>query len=335
MALRAGVELVDMEFVQYYPVALRWPVTRMLASPTLFPMGAKLYNALGDRFMASLPQGTENVTRDIRSRAIFREIAAGRGINDDAVVMSLADIDAADFQRYAPDMAHIAEIKNLDYRTARFLVRAEAHFFCGGIRTDAVGATSFPGLYAIGEAAGGAHGANRLANNAFTECYVFGKRAGEHAATYSRTHANGASLPGSLVQEQVSRLQDRTQPVAGARDEKEVRRTLRHCLWEQVGVIRTGAVLQSALDTIHTLAEAAQACRGDRPATMVQCLELDNLLLTAEAITQSALYREESRGTHYREDFPDRDDDAWHCNVVVRQGADGRLQVQTAPVVTV
>jgi succinate dehydrogenase/fumarate reductase flavoprotein subunit len=335
MALRAGVELVDMEFVQYYPVALRWPVTRMLASPTLFPIGAKLYNALGDRFMANLPQGTENVTRDIRSRAIFREIAAGRGINDDAVVMSLADIDAADFQRYAPDMAHIAEIKNLDYRTARFLVRAEAHFFCGGIRTDAVGATSFPGLYAIGEAAGGAHGANRLANNAFTECYVFGKRAGEHAATYSRTHANGASLPGSLVQEQVSRLQDRTQPVAGARDEKEVRRTLRHCLWEQVGVIRTGAVLQSALDTIHTLAEAAQACRGDRPATMVQCLELDNLLLTAEAITQSALYREESRGTHYREDFPDRDDDAWHCNVVVRQGADGRLQVQTAPVVTV
>jgi succinate dehydrogenase/fumarate reductase flavoprotein subunit len=284
--------------------------------------------------MANLPHGTENVTRDIRSRAIFREIAAGRGINDDAVVMSLADIDAEDFQRYAPDMAHIAEIKNLDYRTARFLVRAEAHFFCGGIRTDEVGATSLPGLYAIGEAAGGVHGANRLANNAFTECYVFGKRSGEHAATYSRAHANGVSLPGSLIQEQVSRLEDRTQPAAGARDEKEVRRTLRHCLWDQVGVIRTGAVLQSALDTIHTLAEAAQACRGDRPAMMVKCLELDNLLLTAESITRSALYREESRGTHYREDFPDRDDNTWHCNVVVRQGADRRLQVQTAPVVT-
>jgi L-aspartate oxidase len=93
-------------------------------------------------------------------------------------------------------------------------------------------------------------------------------------------------------------------------------------------------VLQSALDTIHTLAEAAQACRGDRPAMMVKCLELDNLLLTAESITRSALYREESRGTHYREDFPDRDDNTWHCNVVVRQGADRRLQVQTAPVVT-
>ena len=335
MALRAGVELVDMEFVQYYPVALRWPVTRMLASPTLFPIGAKLYNALGDRFMANLPQGTENVTRDIRSRAIFREIAAGRGVNDDAVVMSLADIDAEDFQRYAPDMAHIAEIKNLDYRTARFLVRAEAHFFCGGIRTDAVGATSLPGLYAIGEVAGGVHGANRLANNAFTECYVFGKRSGEHAATYTQTHANGVSLPESLVQEQVRHLQDRTQPAAGAWDQKEVRRTLRHCLWDQVGVIRTGAVLESALDTIQTLAGDAQACRGDRPAEMVKCLELDNLMLTAEAITRSALYREESRGTHYREDFPDRDDDTWHCNVMVRQGTDGMWQVQTAPVVTV
>ena len=128
MALRAGVELVDMEFVQYYPVALRWPVTRLLASPTLFPLGAKLYNKLGERFMASLPQGTENVTRDIRSRAIFGEIAAGRGIDDDAVIMSLADIDEADFQRYAPDMAHIAAMKNVDYRTARFLVRPEAPF---------------------------------------------------------------------------------------------------------------------------------------------------------------------------------------------------------------
>ena len=183
MALRAGVDLVDMEFVQYYPVVLRWPVTHMLASPTLFPLGAKLYNKLGERFMAHLPQGTENVTRDIRSRAIFREIVAGRGINDDAVIMSLADIDEAAFRRYAPDMAHIVDVQQLDYRTAQFLVRPEAHFFCGGVRTDAWGATALAGLYAVGEVAGGCHGANRLANNAFPECYVFGKRAGEHAAT--------------------------------------------------------------------------------------------------------------------------------------------------------
>jgi succinate dehydrogenase/fumarate reductase flavoprotein subunit len=335
MAVRAGVELVDMEFVQYYPVALRWPVTRLLASPTLFPLGAKLYNRFGERFMATLPQGTENVTRDIRSRAIFREIAAGRGINDDAVILSLADIDEDAFRRYAPDMAHIAAIKNVDYRTARFLVRPEAHFFCGGIRTDAFGATALPGLYAVGEAAGGCHGANRLANNAFTECYVLGKRAGEHAAYYGQSQAGGAAVSASLLQDHVSRLQQRTRKATGTQELKDVRATLRQCLWEHVGVVRSGSMLQTAVESIRTCAEQAQACRGDRAATMVRCLELDNLLLTAEAIALAALYREESRGTHYREDFPDRDDTAWRCNVLVRQDVAGDLQVRKAPVVTV
>lgn len=335
MALRAGVDLVDMEFVQYYPVALRWPVTRLLASPTLFPLGAKLYNIHGDRFMANLPQGTENVTRDIRSRAIFREIAAGRGVDDDAVIMSLEGIDEDDFRRYAPDMAHIADMKKLDYRTARFLVRAEAHFFCGGIRTDAFGATSLPGLYAIGESAGGCHGSNRLANNAFTECYVFGKRAGEHAAAHAQSHANGRAVPETLIREHLHQLEQRTQHASGTREFRDVRQTLRRCLWDRVGVIRTAEMLTQGLETIRSLGEAARACLGDSPAAMVKCLELDNLLLTSEAIALSALYRQESRGTHYREDFPERDDTDWLCNVLVRQRADGALEPRQSPVVTV
>jgi succinate dehydrogenase/fumarate reductase flavoprotein subunit len=324
-----------MEFVQYYPVALRWPVTRLLASPTLFPLGAKLYNSHGDRFMANLPQGTENVTRDLRSRAIFREIAAGRGVHNDAVILSLEDIDEADFRRYAPDMAHIADIKKLDYRHARFLVRAEAHFFCGGIRTDAVGATSLPGLYAVGEAAGGCHGANRLANNAFTECYVFGKRAGEHAAAHSKSQAPDAQRLDTLAADGLRRLRQRTQQRSDAPEQAALRRTLRHCLWEQVGVIRTAATLQRARVLIQTLADAAQACRGDSPAALTRCLELDNLTLTAEAIVLAALCRTESRGTHYREDFPERNDADWLCNLLLRQGEDGTLQVQKSPVVTV
>jgi succinate dehydrogenase/fumarate reductase flavoprotein subunit len=335
MALRAGAELVDMEFVQYYPVALRWPVTRLLASPTLFPLGAKLYNRYGDRFMAKSPQGTENVTRDLRSRAIFREIAAGRGVDNDAVILSLENIDEADFRRYAPDMAHIADLKKIDYRRARFLVRAEAHFFCGGIRSDAVGATSLPGLYAVGEAAGGCHGANRLANNAFTECYVFGKRAGQHAATYSKSQALDAASLDPLGRDSVRRLEQRMQQRPGAPDQAEVRRMLRQCLWDQVGVIRTGETLQRAQGLVQTLAGAAQACGGDRPSTVARCLELDNLVLTAEAIVLAALYREESRGTHYREDFPGRNDAHWLCNVQVRQADDGTLHVQKSPIVAI
>lgn len=333
MALRAGAELVDMEFVQYYPVALRWPVTRLLASPTLFPLGAKLYNKFGQRFMTNLPQGSENVTRDVRSRAIFGEIAAGRGINDDAVIMSLADIDRADFERYAPDMAHIAEIKQVDYRTAEFLVRPEAHFFCGGIRTDAWGVTALPGLYAIGEAAGGCHGANRLANNAFTECYVFGKRAGEHAADYVRALPFRTRPPESQVQECVRGLQRRVQQTIDGVDNKTIGKALRTRMWEAVGVIRHAAALQEALTHIRTLAEQARMCRGDRPATVVKSLELENLCLTAEAIVLAALTRQESRGTHYRTDFPERDDTAWRCNLLVSRAADGTMQVHQAPVV--
>jgi fumarate reductase (CoM/CoB) subunit A len=335
MALRAEVDLVDMEFVQYYPVALRWPVTRLLASPTLFPLGAKLYNVHGDRFMANLPQGTENVTRDIRSRAIFREIAEGRGVDDDAVIMSLEGIEEEAFRRYAPDMAHIADMKQLDYRTARFLVRAEAHFFCGGIRTDDLGATPLPGLYAIGESAGGCHGSNRLANNAFTECYVFGKRAGEDAAARVQSRTRGRAAPDALIQAHVRRLEQRTQHASGKRDLREVRQHLRECLWNQVGVIRTADGLNRGLETIRSLGEAATACLGDRPATLVKCLELDNLLLTSEAIALSALYRTESRGTHYREDFPERDDTNWLYNVLVRRRADGTLEPRKSAIVTV
>jgi succinate dehydrogenase/fumarate reductase flavoprotein subunit len=334
MALRAGVELVDMEFVQYYPVALRWPVTRLLASPTLFPLGAKLYNRFGERFMVSLPQGTENVTRDVRSRAIFREIAAGRGVNGDAVIMSLADIDEADFWRYAPDMARVAELRKIDYRTARFLVRPEAHFFCGGVRIDAWGATALPGLYAAGEVAGGCHGANRLANNALTECYVFGKRAGERAAAYasSRSPLN-SRVQATLVRERVGRLEQHTRQFSGALDPKALNKTLRQQMWRYAGVVRHASGLRRALETIRTLAAQARVCSGDCPPAVVRCLELDNLCLIAEAIALAALTREESRGAHYREDFPHKDDVAWRCNLVVHRAPDGTLTVRKAPLV--
>lgn len=336
MALRAGVALVDMEFVQYYPVALRWPVRRLLASPTLFPLGARLYNSLGERFMSRWPQGTENVTRDIRSRAIFLEIIAGRGINNDAVVLSLEDIEETAFRRYAPDMAHIVDVAGLDYRAAQFLVRPEAHFFCGGVRTDTSGATTLPGLYAVGETAGGCHGANRLANNAFPECYVFGKRAGEHAAATAAR--SGVSTPAlaTLAHEHWRRLEQRAgaQTATEAERYKTLRHTLRQHMWDNVGVLRQATTLHTALQAIQRIAEQARGCSGDRPVTVVRCLELDNMARIAEAITLAALTRQESRGTHYREDFPARDDAHWHCNVLVQERQDGTLAVSQTPVVT-
>lgn len=334
IALRAGVELVDIEFVQYYPVVLRWPVTRLLASPTLFPLGAKLYNRLGERFMATAAQGTENVTRDVRSLAIFREIAAGRGVDNEAVVLSLADIEEEAFRRYAPDMAHIAALHQLDYRTARFLVRPEAHFFCGGVRTDAYGATALHGLYAIGETAGGCHGANRLANNAFPECYVFGKRAGEHAAMLART---ALPLPSSIItlaQEFCQILEAWAgQPEDDLARPTVIRHALRQQMWDHIGIVRRTATLSRSLYAIRDLADQTRYCRGKDPASLVRCLELENLTLVAEAIALAALTREESRGTHFREGFPTQNDTSWRCNLLVRRNEDGDLHVRKSPLV--
>ena len=116
---------------------------------------------------------------------------------------------------------------------------------------------------------------------------------------------------------------------------KAVRSALRQQMWDNVGIVRRTATLRTALAVIHTLADQAHACRGDRPATVVRCLELENLVLIAEAITLAALTRQESRGTHYLEEYPDKDDTHWLCNLLVHQGDDRALQVRKAPVVTV
>jgi succinate dehydrogenase/fumarate reductase flavoprotein subunit len=185
--------------------------------------------------------------------------------------------------------------------------------------------------------AGGCHGANRLANNAFPECYVFGKRAGEHAAAAVTSHA--AQFPASLATQAREYLCQFEQRAAQPGDDparyRAVRSTLRQQMWDNVGIVRRTATLQTALETIRTLAQQAHDCRGERPATVVRCLELDNLVLVAEAIALAALTRQESRGTHYLEELPERDDTHWLCNLLVRQGPDGVLQVRQTQVVSV
>jgi len=116
---------------------------------------------------------------------------------------------------------------------------------------------------------------------------------------------------------------------------KAVRSALRQQMWDNVGIVRRTATLHTALDALHTLADQAHACRGERPATVVRCLELDNLVLVAKAITLAALTRQESRGTHYLEECPEKDDTHWRCNLLIHQGSDGVLQVRKAPIVTV
>src|SRR5262249_42128684 len=163
----------------------------------------------------------------------------------------------------------------------------------------------------------------------FPECYVFGKRAGEHAAAMARSHS--APAPETLTtraQEYLRAFAQRAAQPGDAPDRyRAVRSAVRQQMWDNVGIVRRTATLRTALEAIRMLADQARACYGDRPATVVRCLELDNLVLVAEAITLAALTRQESRGTHYLEEFPDKDDAHWLCNLLVRQGDDCALQV--------
>src|SRR5262249_50290650 len=176
----------------------------------------------------------------------------------------------------------------------------------------------------------------RLANNAFPECYVFGKRAGEHAASAVTAHSTPPSATlTTRAQEHLHAFEQRAAPANDAPDRyKAVRSALRQQRWDNVGIVRRTTTLRTALEAIRTLADQAHACRGERPATVVRCLELDNLVLVAEAVTLAALTRQESRGTHYLEEFPDKDETHWLCNLLIHRGDDGVLQVRKAPIVT-
>src|SRR5262249_55763371 len=157
-----------------------------------------------------------------------------------------------------------------------------------------------------------------------------GKRAGEHAATAVTAHT--LPPPAALATQASERLRQCERRAAQPGDDparyRAVRSALRQEMWDNVGIVRRTARLHSALDTIRALAQQAHDCRGERPATVVRCLELDNLALVAEAITLAALTRRESRGTHYLEEFPERDDANWLCNLLVQQSTDGSLRIR-------
>jgi fumarate reductase (CoM/CoB) subunit A len=171
------------------------------------------------------------------------------------------------------------------------------------------------GLFAAGEACGGTHGANRLAGNAFAECIVFGAIAGKAAATYASCH----EMPGDLSDED----QHVTIPQHGFDEEgpaaTDVRRELRKLMWEKGGIVRTGEGLQAALDEVLQLRGLLTGGKIRRPDRLVHYFELQNMLEVAEAVLRSALVREESRGAHYREDFPEQDDVHWLGTVFVRE----------------
>jgi aspartate oxidase len=285
LALRAGLPLQDMEFVQFYPYQICSPGRRNIF-PDVFEHGAVFLNEAGERFMAGFPK-KEQENRDI----LARKMCAQREV--------FFDISACDADYLKRECAEIETLRKR-HNTARFRVKPAAHFMMGGVSLRPDCGTDIAGLFCCGEVTGGLHGANRIAGSALTEAAVFGARAGESASLF----AAGVERQGAENHKTKLWAQDRIGeffPSPGDDDPRRIIAEARKLMWDKVSVIRNEASLSQAREDLADLRERMDTLR---PASLRPWLEGINMLSSAESIIASALLRRESRGAHFREDYP-------------------------------
>ncbi|MFF2626400.1 succinate dehydrogenase flavoprotein subunit [Kitasatospora griseola] len=320
VALRRGLPLEDMEFFQFHPTGI-WRMGILLTEGARGE-GGILRNKDGERFMERYaPVMKDLASRDVCSRAIYSEIRAGRGCGPegDHVYLDLTHLPPEQLDAKLPDITEFARTYlGIEPYTDPIPIQPTAHYAMGGIPTNVEGEVLsnntdiVPGLYAAGEVACvSVHGANRLGTNSLLDINVFGRRAGIAAAAYADNHdfVELPENPGALVEALVEGLREST----GTESVAQIRKELQESMDTNVSVYRTGKTLQQAVEDVTALKErfknVAIQDKGSRYNTdLLEAIELGNLLDLAEVLVVSALAREESRGGHYREDFPTRDD---------------------------
>ncbi len=290
MAFRAGAEISDMEFIQFHPTALYLPdAPRFLLSEALRGEGAYLRNTELERFMAGYHPLEELAPRDVVARAIVHELQISKA-KSPVVYLDLKHLDAEHIKSRFPRIYSTCMNFSIDITRNMIPIRPAAHYAMGGVRTDLDGRASIGALYAAGEAAAtGVHGANRLASNSLLEGLVFGARAGRAMREEHPTTG-----------EQV--LADRSSRGEKDGDIEAVIQTIQDLMWKDVGIIRDAAGLHAAINSLRELDSKLA-----RPA-MRREFEARNLRIAGMLVARSALAREESRGAHYRTDFPEHDD---------------------------
>jgi L-aspartate oxidase len=292
MAFRAGAEISDMEFIQFHPTALYLKnAPRFLLSEALRGEGAYLRNPEMHRFMPKYHPMGELAPRDVVARAILHELEVSH-VKDPVVYLDLTHLDADQVKKRFPRIYATCLQFNIDITTDLIPIRPAAHYAMGGVRTDLQGRCTIPGLYAAGEAAAtGVHGANRLASNSLLEGLVFGARAGKTMREESRRAPANSAKPGRAVS---------NGPVDTATE--EIICAIQDLMWKDVGIVRSGTGLKSAIEHLNRIAP-----RMAHPQTR-RAHEAQNLHALALLVARSALAREESRGAHYRTDFPAHND---------------------------
>ena len=368
LAYQAGAELQEMEFVQFHPTGMVWPISvrGILVTEGVRGEGGVLRNSEGRRFMFDeIPdlyreqtadneeegwrytQGDRNarrppelLTRDHVARCINREVKAGRGTPHGGVFLDIAWIKQhlpkaeEHIKRKLPSMYHqFKQLADLDITKEPMEVGPTTHYMMGGIRVDGDSQMSnVPGLFAAGEAAAGLHGANRLGGNSLSDLVVFGRRAGRYAAEFAKNNVAANPIDEDELQATAKASLAAFDRGASGENPYKIQYDLQEAMQDLVGIVRTEHEMQQALEKIAELRTRAGevGITGHRQYNngWHTAIDLGSLLLVSEAITRAALLRKESRGAQFREDFPDKDAEWGKHNIVVKRGPDGEMLVE-------
>ncbi|MBM3735519.1 MAG: fumarate reductase/succinate dehydrogenase flavoprotein subunit [Acidobacteria bacterium] len=371
LAYHAGAKLLDMEFVQFHPTGMVWPpsVKGILVTEGVRGEGGVLRNNKGRRFMfddipenyrsstadneeegwryvtgdKSARRPPELLTRDHVARCIVREVREGRGSPHGGVFLDISWIKEKvqnapeHIKKKLPSMYHqFKQLGDIDITKEPMEVGPTTHYVMGGVRVDADSQMScVPGLFAAGECAAGLHGANRLGGNSLSDLLVFGKRAGEFAAK----HAKSVSMPKLDSPQVEAAAKAAVAPFErqGGEGPYQIQQTLQDNMQQLAGIVRREDEMTRALELIASLkAKAANvSVYGNREynAGWHTAMDLDSLLTVSEAVARAGLMRRESRGGHFRDDFPGKDNEWGQYNIEISKAADGSMRVERVPIV--
>jgi len=314
LALDAGAILRDLEFPQFYP---NWGISpfRSTISSVMMGDGAIFRNEEQERFMPRYyPEAKDMATRDQTSLAIFREVQAGRGV-EGGVYLDASSVDREVLEVKYHHLTNAMRSLGLEFGKDPVIVTPVVHHYMGGISVNGHLESVVCGLFAAGEACGGTHGANRLSGNAFCECIVFGAFSGAAAAEYAR----GREMPRTAGEESIAAILPPLVFHEEGPDIADLRREMKEINWQKNGIIRTEESLFAGLDAIGKIRDILQGGKFRKPEHLIRYHELLNMLNTSEAAIRSALVRKESRGSHFREDYPEEDNENWLGNVFARK----------------
>lgn len=338
MALRAGLALRDMEMVQFHPTGLlAGPDTRMTGTVLeegLRGAGGYLLDGEGRRFMDDYDPAAERATRDVVSRAIYAEMRAGRTTSMGGVYIEMGHLGPDNVSRRFPGMVKRCADCGFDLAAGRVEVVPTAHYMMGGVEFEIDCSTAIPGLFAAGEDCGGVHGANRLGGNGVANSTVFGGLAGDYMAAYVARKEHAADPDESVMEQGIARAEF---PFSlGQGDIISMRDQLWNTMWDDVGVLRTEESLNQGMRKLDQHAADLRSvglADGDRAFNLTwhDWLNLENLIEISQVIATAALAREDSRGAHFREDFPETGDLEATSYVRVTQ-SDSQLEMERVPV---